>query len=146
VQTETWSTGVGTDDEVPSFKQGDEELRLRIQELEEEIRELQTAENNANTDRVNGVVHHDIVIKNMDEDERNRITESSEFADFVERSTKVIERALDQEYDILADYGLGSTGDVDDQAGRRVKEVTQFYSERWSKKRIVSDIHFSPKV
>jgi len=75
--------------------------------------------------------------------------------DFVERSSKVIERALDEEYDILADYALsGENGveDDDDEYGntrgkgrRRVKEIAQFYDERWSKKRMISDISFSPK-
>lgn len=72
--------------------------------------------------------------------------------DFVERSSKVIERALDQEYDILADYALsGQTGIEDDddeyrgKGRRRVKEIAQFYDERWSKKRMISDINFSPK-
>ncbi|KAF3909077.1 hypothetical protein ABW21_db0203133 [Orbilia brochopaga] len=56
-----------------------------------------------------------------------------------------MERALDQDYDILADYGLGLSNADEDSSGRKIKETIQFYSERWSKKRIVSDIHFSPK-
>lgn len=88
-------------------------------------------------------------------EELNAVTSSEDFMDFVERSSKVIERALDQEYDILADYALtGANGidDDDDEYGntrgkvrRRVKEVAQFYDERWSKKRMISDIKFSPK-
>lgn len=73
--------------------------------------------------------------------------------EFVERSSKVIERALDQEYDILADYALqGGAGMDDDDVygttggkGRRVKQIAQFYDERWSKKRMISAIDFSPK-
>jgi dynein intermediate chain len=88
-------------------------------------------------------------------EELNAVTSSDDFMDFVERSSKVIERALDQEYDILADYALsGRNGieDDDDEFGntrgkgrRRVKEVAQFYDERWSKKRMTSAINFSPK-
>ncbi|KAK2629447.1 hypothetical protein QTJ16_000267 [Diplocarpon rosae] len=88
-------------------------------------------------------------------EELNAVTSSEDFMDFVEKSSKVIERALDQEYDILADYALGGENGVeddDDEYGntrgkgrRRVKEVAQFYDERWSKKRMVSDISFSPK-
>ncbi|KAK6584754.1 hypothetical protein PZA11_002978 [Diplocarpon coronariae] len=88
-------------------------------------------------------------------EELNAVKSSEEFMDFVERSSKVIERALDQKYDILADYALsGENGieDDDDEYGntrgkgrRRVKEVAQFYDERWSKKRMISDINFSPK-
>ncbi|KAG9234359.1 cytoplasmic dynein-like protein 1 intermediate chain 2 [Amylocarpus encephaloides] len=87
-------------------------------------------------------------------EELNAVTSSDDFMDFVERSSKVIERALDQEYDILADYSLtgGVIGDDDDEFGntggkgrRKVKEVAQFYDERWSKKRMISAIDFSPK-
>ncbi|PBP26227.1 cytoplasmic dynein-like protein 1 intermediate chain 2 [Diplocarpon rosae] len=88
-------------------------------------------------------------------EELNAVTSSEDFMDFVEKSSKVIERALDQEYDILADYALGGENGVeddDDEYGntrgkgrRRVKEAAQFYDERWSKKRMVSDISFSPK-
>jgi dynein intermediate chain, cytosolic len=89
-------------------------------------------------------------------EELNAVTSSEDFMDFVERSSKVIERALDQEYDILADYALsGENGieDDNDEYGNtrgskwrtRVKEVAQFYDERWSKKRMISAIDFSPK-
>ena len=88
-------------------------------------------------------------------EELDAVTSSDEFMDFVERSSKVIERALDQEYDVLADYalsGMNGIEDDDDEFGntrgkgrRRIKEVAQFFDERWSKKRMVSAINFSPK-
>ena len=76
------------------------------------------------------------------------MTKSGDFADFIERSAKVVERALDLdlEYDILADYGQGGDEEEDRQEGRRIREVCQFYDERWSKKRMISDLHYSPKV
>ena len=88
----------------------------------------------------------------MNDDELNAVTSSDDFLDFVEKSSKVIERALDEEYDILADYELGgmnANDEEDDEYGnkrRGIKEITQFYDERWSKKRTISDLSFSPKV
>ena len=90
-------------------------------------------------------------------DEMKAVTSSDEFADFLEKSSKIIERALEQEYDVLANYapdGLEDLSDDDDEGygslrgkkGRRVREIAQFYDERWSKKRMISDINFSPKV
>ena len=90
-------------------------------------------------------------------EEMNAVTSSEDFLDFVERSSKVIEKALDQEYDILADYAVGSFNGIDEdedegyassrgKKSRRIKEIAQFYDERWSKKRMISDICFSPKV
>ncbi|KAH8593683.1 WD40-repeat-containing domain protein [Bisporella sp. PMI_857] len=93
--------------------------------------------------------------RSLTAEELNAVTSSEDFMDFVERSSKVIERALDQEYDILADYALsGSKGVEDDEdeygsrgsKGRgRMKEIAQFYDERWSKKRMISALNFSPK-
>jgi dynein intermediate chain len=87
-------------------------------------------------------------------EELKAVTQSEDFMDFIDRSTKVIEKALDQEYDILTDYTLQvhDIDDDDEQHGntggkgrRKVKEVAQFYDERWSKKRMISSIDFSPK-
>ncbi|KAK6541072.1 hypothetical protein TWF694_008449 [Orbilia ellipsospora] len=149
--TESWlSTGVGTDDiEVDvggesAAKPSDEELKERIRQLEEDIATLQQAEPKPAADLPNGH-KKEYKVRELDDTEKVQITSTEEFADFIERSTKVMERALDQDYDILADYGLGHTGADEDSSGRKIKETIQFYSERWSKKRIVSDIHFSPK-
>ena len=90
-------------------------------------------------------------------EELNAVTSSGDFLDFVEKSSKVIEKALDQDYDVLADYGLDGVEGYNEEEdegyasskgrkGRRMKEVTQFYDERWSKKRMISDLGFSPKV
>lgn len=94
----------------------------------------------------------------LTDDEVKAVTSSEDFLDFVEKSSKVIERALDQEYDVLADYaldGLDGADDDDEDEGygsarskksRRIREVAQFWDERWSRKRMISDVGFSPKV
>lgn len=85
------------------------------------------------------------------------MTSSEEFLEFVERSSRVIERTLDQEYDVLVNYSLDGLEGIDNdedegygssrgKKGRRIRQVTQFYDERWSKKRMISDLSFSPKV
>lgn len=89
------------------------------------------------------------------DEELTVIKQSGDFEDFLERSCKVIERALDQEYDVLANYAQDNSHGMDDDgdengnvAGkgrRKVKQIAQFYDERWSKKRMISSINFSPK-
>ncbi|KAK6336426.1 hypothetical protein TWF696_001981 [Orbilia brochopaga] len=153
--TESWlSTGVGTDDievdaagepSAAAIAKADEELKERIRQLEEEIEALQLHDGKAADDELPNGTKPAPKVRELDDDEKVRITTTDEFAEFIERSTKVMERALDQDYDILADYGLGLTNADEDSSGRKIKETIQFYSERWSKKRIVSDIHFSPK-
>ncbi|KAK3942150.1 cytoplasmic dynein 1 intermediate chain 2 [Diplogelasinospora grovesii] len=91
----------------------------------------------------------------LSSDELRAVTQSDDFMDFIDRSTKVIEKALDQEYDILTDYTLqvhdidddddGRIGNTGGKGRRKVKEMAQFYDERWSKKRMISSINYSPK-
>ncbi|KAI1636594.1 cytoplasmic dynein-like protein 1 intermediate chain 2 [Biscogniauxia mediterranea] len=134
----------------------EEELRENLRkEIEEELR----AARELVTDGVlqtGSVNTSNFPARALSSEELAAVTASEDFLDFVERSTKVIERALDvsNEYDILTDYSLQAHDieDDDEQAGntggkgrRRVKEVVQFYDDRWSKKRMVSSIDFSPK-
>jgi dynein intermediate chain len=136
--------------------------RDREEELRENIRREIEEELKATRDLVDGSVRptsqhtstSNFPARILTTEELNAVTSSEEFMDFVERSSKVIERALDQEYDVLADYGLSGANGVgdDDEYGntggrgrRKIREVAQFYDERWSKKRMISAINFSPK-
>jgi dynein intermediate chain len=140
--TETW---IGTDEQDELSSGNDEELREQIRkELEEELKQLHIEGDGDQT--LNSDEKSDTFVRELSEDEKIAITASDEFLDFIDRSSKVAERALDMEYDVLADYGVGINGMDDDESGRRLKETAQFYDERWSKKRMVSDINFSPKV
>jgi dynein intermediate chain len=145
VQTsETW-TEPEKDDEAEISPEKEEELRERLRkEIEEELRQLNLEE--GDTETMKGDNEKGFFARELTEEEKAAITASDEFLDFIERSSKVVERALDMEYDVLADYGLGVNGEDEDQSGKRLKEITQFYDERWSKKRMISDISFSPKV
>jgi dynein intermediate chain len=94
-------------------------------------------------------------MRNLTKEEQEAVLHSPDFLDFIEQSTKVMERALDEQYDILVDYTQGS-GNLDDEdetygkgrarRGRRVKQIAQFWDEKWSKRRMISDIDYSPKV
>ncbi|KAF3769249.1 WD40 repeat-like protein [Cryphonectria parasitica EP155] len=129
----------------------EEELRQKIrQELEDE---LQATKELTGGDGKNAALStSNFASRNLTNDELDAIIASDEFVDFFDRSVKVIEKALDQ-YDILTDYTLQAEDiDDDDEQGntggkgrRKVKEKRQFYDERWSKKRMVSAIDFSPK-
>lgn len=147
VQTsEAWTGGDGEDDGKASHKT-DEELRERIrQEIVEELKQLKATDSEEQDEKTDGTANGGFFVRELSDEEKAAITASEEFVDFIERSSKVVERALDIEYDVLADYGLGVNGEDEEQAGRKLKEVVQFYDERWSKKRMISDINYSPKV
>ncbi|KAJ5554434.1 hypothetical protein N7513_004393 [Penicillium frequentans] len=130
-------------------RERDDEIRQKIRkEIEEE---LQAAEQDANAGSAAQSAQLRYPLRSLDDDELKAVTSSDEFLDFVERSSKVIERALDEDYDVLADYELGGVdGDLeeDEETGKKrrgIREVCQFYDERWSKKRMVTDISFSQK-
>lgn len=136
-------------------KERDEEIRANLRkEIEEEIRAAQQSGTDADVGKDG---KENFPFKTLSNEELNAVENSEDFIGFVERSTKVLERALDQQlgYDILADYSLGGV-DVDEEdegygssggkKGRRIKEIAQFWDERWSKKRMISDLGFSPKV
>ncbi|OJJ63180.1 hypothetical protein ASPSYDRAFT_41941 [Aspergillus sydowii CBS 593.65] len=145
------SDGEENEEYRPSSKkqrERDDEIRQKIRkEIEEE---LQATEESAHID-ASGDASLRYPLRKLDDDELKAVTSSEDFLDFVERSAKVIERALDEEYDVLADYELGGMDaelEDDEEHGRKkrgIKEVCQFWDERWSKKRMISDICFSPK-
>ncbi|PSR78862.1 WD40-repeat-containing domain protein [Coniella lustricola] len=130
----------------------EEELRQKIrEELEDEIQAAKELAEDGNANAV-ALSTSNFASRNLTNDELNAIVASDDFVDFFDRSIKVIEKALDQ-YDVLTDYTLQAEDidDDDDQGNtggkgrRKVKEIRQFYDERWSKKRMISAIDFSPK-
>lgn len=150
VQTsEPWVDSIQDDSEEPrpqSSRRNEEELRQRIrQEVEEELATVKLE--NADEEGKGGILSSkSFFVRDLSEEEKHAITASDDFFDFIERSSKVIERTLDEEYDVLADYGLGiNDEETSEQAGRKLKEVAQFYDDRWSKKRMITDINYSPK-
>ncbi|PVI03696.1 WD40 repeat-like protein [Periconia macrospinosa] len=135
-------------------KERDEEIRAQLKkEIEEEVKAATKA---AETGEMQATSKENYPFKTLTDEELAAVESSDVFIDFVERSTKVLERALDQQldYDILADYAHGGPNvDEEDEGygsggakkGRRIKEIAQFWDERWSKKRMISDLGFSPK-
>lgn len=156
----TYSKSVQTDEDLNKNWSGDdtsaperlEELRQNIrQEIEEELKATTQPGNEATQPAKED---ERFPARQLSSEELEAVTASKDFQDFLDQSTKVIERALDEEYDLLTDYAHGKANlDDDDEGysgrgkrGRRVKELHQFWDERWSKKRMISDIDFSPHV
>lgn len=133
-------------------REREEELRQNLrQEIEEELKAVKDLSLDASI--ITGP--SSFPARGLTDEEVNAVTASEDFLEFVERSSKVIEKALDQDYDVLADYALDGAeaeSDEDDgygssrgKKGRRVRQIAQFYDERWSRKRMISDMNFSSK-
>ncbi|KAK2610516.1 hypothetical protein N8I77_003941 [Diaporthe amygdali] len=130
----------------------EEELRQKLRkEIEEELQAAKDLTVEGDVKKA-ALPDSSFATRTLTNDELNAIVSSDEFVDFFDRSLKVIEKTLDQ-YDVLTDYTLGAQdiededeqGNVGGKGRRKVKEIRQFYDERWSKKRMVSAIDFSPK-
>jgi dynein intermediate chain len=131
-------------------RERDEEIRKKLRkEIEDE---LQATNKLVEEELEERAAQSRYPLRTLNDDELQAVTSSGDFLDFVDRSAKVIERALDEEYDVLADYELGGVDgelEEDEEHGKKrrgIKEVCQFWDERWSKKRMISDLCFSPKV
>lgn len=122
-------------------KEGELRQTLR-REIEEELKAVQEPV----AEKPVSVTQPKFPARTLTDGELDAVISSEDFLDFVERSSKVIERALDEDYDVLVDYALRGHEGVDENEDEGIREVIQFHDERWSKKRMISDLGFSPKV
>ena len=126
-----------------------ESAAAREKELDEESIRLEKeieADIRGDPDRTLWITHTHDARADLTEEERTIILGAPEFADFVESSTKIIQRALNDNYDYIRDYTLGAESGVDDSEGKRVKRVCAFCDERYGKNRSITDVDWSPKV
>ncbi|KPI45140.1 Cytoplasmic dynein 1 intermediate chain 2 [Cyphellophora attinorum] len=165
VQTDPWSdespTEGSDEDDIrkrsrrrSSKKTAEEEEAIRAQLRREIEDELQATQNGHIGNQVNGDSQKQrFPLRTLTDNEMNAVTASTDFISFVERSSKVIERALDEEYDLLADYTRAAAlqDDEDDTTYSRstrkshsLKESLQLFSDRHSRRRMISDIQSSP--
>ncbi|CAO3609534.1 unnamed protein product [Cunninghamella blakesleeana] len=127
--------------DVPQLSE--EEIRQQIMEeieLKEKQRQAQLEEERKRAEQEKADEHQDLT-----EDERKLILAAPEFLDFVDNSSKVVERALNEKYDFMKDYTLGIDIESDENSGKRVKSVCEFWDDKWSKNRSVTDVDWSSK-
>jgi dynein intermediate chain len=163
VQTEAWespkqSRGTGVQWADQEVEEDDEAKEKELERIRDDLRkeieeELRATLDTTKLEPTNGQAER-FPLRTISDEELKAVVGSQDFREFVDQSSKIIDRALDEQYDLLIDYAQGSENvDDDDDAygkgrrrGRRVKQVSQFWHDRWSKKRMISDISFSPKV
>ncbi|KAF8159787.1 WD40-repeat-containing domain protein [Crassisporium funariophilum] len=112
-------------------RDADAERAARDQELEEESVKLEQ--------------EIEQEIRELSEEERASILAAPEFLDFVEQSSKIVQRALNDGYDYIRDYTIGAEAGGDESEGKRVKRVCEFWDERYGKNRSITDLDWSPK-
>ncbi|KAH8832670.1 WD40-repeat-containing domain protein [Flagelloscypha sp. PMI_526] len=123
------------------------EILLRLQLEKENAAERDRIAEEKELDAVSEQLDREIEreIRELSEEERASILAAPEFIDFVEQSTKFVQRVLSDPYDYTGDYTADTDGGVDDSEGKRVKRVCEFYDEHYTKNRSITDIDWSPK-
>lgn len=154
IQTADFSTS--TRDDLPSSadpnshaggvgKEDTEELRARIMaELEEERKQLDAeiaeekrkAELQLEEERARGLSQPALA----------SVLASPPFLDFLNSSSKIVQRALSDSYDYLRDYTVSATDENADTDGAKVRLLGSWYDDKWGRGRSVTDVDWSPKV
>ncbi|KAI9245500.1 WD40-repeat-containing domain protein [Helicostylum pulchrum] len=132
-----------TDGSLEAPEISEEEIRKQIMEefeLKEKIKMAQLEEEIKRAEQ-----EKQEEIRDLTEEEAKNIQKTQEFAEFVDLSSKLVERALNEKYDFMKDYTLGIDVESDENSGKHVKFVCEFWDEKWCKNRSVTDVNWSLK-
>ncbi|KAJ1916302.1 hypothetical protein H4219_003871 [Mycoemilia scoparia] len=140
------------DEEGASSLLTEEEVEKRIQAIREEDERIRKQQQEEEARLEAEIKAKEAEIKLLSEEEQKSIVNSGHFGEFFEKSAKIVERALDEDYDFMVDYSLSLSKDGDDAsqegglgAREKIKLNRTFYSEKFNKGRSVTDICWSPK-
>lgn len=147
--TSTSGLGVGVEGVAATGGAGREtaeELRARIvaeleaerQRLDAEIAlEKRIAEEQLEAERARG----------LSGEQLSSVLASPGFVEFLEQSTKVVQRALSDPYDYLRDYSINTDEDAAAAEGKkaRVRLLGAWQDQQWGRGRSVTSVDWSPK-
>ncbi|GBB83976.1 hypothetical protein RclHR1_10620001 [Rhizophagus clarus] len=123
----------------------EDEIRAKILKEQEEKEKARQAALDEERSRMEDEKKKMQQLKDISDDDKKKIISSNEFIDFIDHSTKIIERVLNENYDYMKDYSIIKDNENDDQSGSRVKYVNSFFDDRWTKNRSVTDVNWSRK-
>ncbi|XP_046391962.1 cytoplasmic dynein 1 intermediate chain isoform X14 [Ischnura elegans] len=86
-------------------------------------------------------------VRELSEEEKQTIILSEDFQRFLDRTGRLMERALAEQVDIYTDYTGASNGEDggDEKSGLRLSLSRWFHDERWSRNRCVTSMDWSPQ-
>ncbi|KAG8901541.1 hypothetical protein FRB99_005223 [Tulasnella sp. 403] len=133
--------------EVVTEPSGPTEEEIRQQLLQEQEAERERLQREKELEEQSRQLDKEIEeeIRDLTEEERASIFGAPEFLDFVEQSSKIVQRALSDGYDYIRDYTIGAEAGPDDSEGKRVKRVCAFSDDTITKNRSITDVDWSPK-
>ncbi|CDS03474.1 hypothetical protein LRAMOSA00876 [Lichtheimia ramosa] len=124
-------------------QKSEEEIRQEIMEEIEQLEKQRQAQLEEERKRAEQEKNEET--PELSIEEKKMILTSPEFLSFVDTSSKFVERALNETYDFMKDYTLGVDVDSDENTGKRVKFMCDFWDEKWSRNRSVTDVNWSSK-
>ncbi|XP_043272905.1 cytoplasmic dynein 1 intermediate chain isoform X28 [Venturia canescens] len=86
-------------------------------------------------------------VRELSEEEKQMIILSEDFQRFLDRTSRVVERALAESVDIYTDYTGTLDGEegMDEKSHQRLWLNRSFFCERWSRNRCVTSMDWSPQ-
>ncbi|XP_051154823.1 cytoplasmic dynein 1 intermediate chain isoform X13 [Leptopilina boulardi] len=86
-------------------------------------------------------------VRELSKEEKQMIILSEDFQRFLDRTSRIVERALGESVDIYTDYTGTMDGDdgMDEKSHQRLWLNRSFYCERWSRNRCVTSMDWSPQ-
>lgn len=138
------SAGVGSTNEHGVSSAAEEAIRARI------LREQATQREHDEVERMKHEEERlqreiDEGLRELSADELGTIYGAQEFSDFVEQSSKIVERALTDAYDYMKDYTRVEDAVPDDAGGRQVKNTRTFWDEKLCRGRSITSLDWSTK-
>ncbi|KAJ2644221.1 hypothetical protein GGF44_000747 [Coemansia sp. RSA 1694] len=121
----------------------EEEIERRVRELRDGDARARAAREEERVRREAEARAKESEIRRLTDEQRARILESSDFAAFVDQKARVLERALDADYDVLVDYTLGATRAGAEARGEQMALAQSFHSDKVSRNRAVMDLAWS---
>ncbi|KAJ2800427.1 hypothetical protein H4S07_005182, partial [Coemansia furcata] len=121
----------------------EEEIERRVKELREGDEKARAVKEEERTRREAEAKAKESEIKRLTDEQRASILESNDFATFVDQKSRVMERALDEDYDFMVDYTLAATHETEDSGGEKMKLALSFHDDKVSRNRSVMDLAWS---
>ncbi|KAJ1822393.1 hypothetical protein GGH91_001933 [Coemansia sp. RSA 2671] len=123
----------------------EEEIERRVRELREADERARAAREEERTRREAEAKARESEIKRLTDEQRASILESSDFVAFVDQKSRVMERALDEDYDFMVDYTLCATHEAEESGGEKMKLALSFHDDKVSRNRSVMDLAWSSR-
>ncbi|KAI9477426.1 WD40-repeat-containing domain protein [Coemansia mojavensis] len=123
----------------------EEEVERRVQQIREKEERARAAREEERARREAEAQAREAETRRLTEEQRESILQSGDFAAFLERRALVVERALDEDYDIMADYTREAAGETTEAGTARLALAQAFHDDRVSRNRAVMDVAWSTR-